>query len=101
MTDFEKRVFEAVNLIPFGKVTTYGAIALKIGAPKGARAVGNALHKNPSPVKIPCHRVVHASGKLADAFAFGGLNAQKQLLESEGITVTKDTVSLKTHGWYF
>ena len=101
MTDFEKRVFEAVKQIPKGKVTTYGAIALKIGVPKGARAVGNALHKNPTPVVIPCHRVVNSSGNLACAFVFGGVGVQKQLLERDGVMVENDKVNLRIYGWYF
>ena len=101
MTDFEKKVFEAVKQIPKGKVTTYGSIALKIGVPKGARAVGNALHKNPTPVVIPCHRVVNSSGNLANAFVFGGANVQKQLLEKDGVVVADNKVNLKIYGWYF
>ena len=101
MTDFEKSVFDAVKQIPYGRVTTYGAIAVKIGKPRGARAVGNALHKNPTPILVPCHRVVHANGKLTSAFVFGGINAQKQLLESEGVLVVNGEVDIKTYGWYF
>ena len=101
MNFFELRVFEAVKQIPKGKVTTYGAIALKIGVPKGARAVGNALHKNPTPVVIPCHRVVSSSGNLACAFVFGGVGVQKQLLERDGVMVENDKVNLRIYGWYF
>ena len=101
MTNFEKKVFEAVKQIPKGRVTTYGAIALKIGVPNGARAVGNALHKNPTPVVIPCHRVVNSSGNLANAFVFGGANVQKQLLEKDGVAVAENKVNLKIYGWYF
>ena len=60
---------------------TFGAMIMPLYA-GAARAVGNALHVNPEPVVVPCHRVVNASGKLAPWFAFGGLNAQKRLLES-------------------
>ena len=62
MTDFERAVYDAVKRIPEGKVATYGQIARLAGYPGSARAVGNALHKNPDEKNIPCHRVVNASG---------------------------------------
>ena len=75
-----KRIYEAVKKIPKGKVATYGQVALLAGNEKMARAVGNALHKNPEPGIIPCHRVVDSKGNLAGAFAFGGANIQAKLL---------------------
>ena len=101
MTNFEKRVFEAVKLIPKGKVTTYGAIACYLGLPKGARAVGNALHKNPTPIIIPCHRVVNAKGMLAKAFVFGGEGVQESFLLADGIPVNNGIVNLAEYGWFF
>ena len=68
-----KRIYEAVKQIPKGHVATYGQVAAMAGEPKMARAVGNALHKNPDPEHIPCFRVVNAKGELAGAFAFGEL----------------------------
>ena len=65
-----KRIYEAVKRIPKGKVATYGTVATMAGNPRMSRAVGNALHKNPDPEHIPCHRVVNAKGELADAFVF-------------------------------
>lgn len=67
-----KRIYEAVKKIPRGKVATYGQVAELAGDKKMARAVGNALHRNPDPEHIPCYRVVNAKGELAGAFAFGG-----------------------------
>lgn len=84
---FFENVYEAVQLIPRGKVATYGQIARMIGAPRSSRAVGYALHVNPRPGVIPCHRVVNREGRLAPAFAFGGPEIQAQLLESEGVEV--------------
>lgn len=84
---FFENVYEAVQLIPRGKVATYGQIARIIGAPRSSRAVGYALHVNPRPGVIPCHRVVNREGRLAPAFAFGGPEIQAQLLESEGVEV--------------
>lgn len=89
---FFENVYEAVQLIPRGKVATYGQIARMIGAPRSSRAVGYALHANPRPGVIPCHRVVNREGRLAPAFAFGGPEIQAQLLESEGVEVGKDFV---------
>lgn len=83
---FYDKIYEAVGKIPRGKVATYGQVAAMAGNPKAARAVGNALHKNPLPGIIPCHRVVNASGGLAPSFAFGGEAAQRELLINEGVT---------------
>ena len=82
-----KRIYEAVKKIPYGRVATYAQIAELAGDRKMARAVGNALHKNPDPEIIPCFRVVNAKGELAGEFAFGGPGAQARLLEAEGIEV--------------
>lgn len=97
---FFENVYEAVQLIPRGKVATYGQIARMIGAPRSSRAVGYALHANPRPGVIPCHRVVNREGRLAPAFAFGGPEIQAQLLESEGIEVGEDfVVDLEKYLW--
>lgn len=97
---FFENVYEAVQLIPRGKVATYGQIARMIGAPRSSRAVGYALHANPRPGVIPCHRVVNREGRLAPAFAFGGPEIQAQLLESEGVEVDEDfTVDLEKYLW--
>ena len=93
-------IYEAVRKIPYGKVATYGQIAKMIGHPRASRVVGYALHVNPEPGIIPCHRVVNRFGGLAPAFAFGGQEVQKALLESEGVTVSKDfTVDLSNFLW--
>lgn len=93
-----KRIYEAVKKIPYGRVATYGRIAELAGEPKMARAVGNALHKNPDPEHIPCFRVVNAKGELAGEFAFGGKGAQARLLEKEGIKVENGKVDLEKYG---
>ena len=94
-----QRVYAYLRTIPKGKVVTYGQIAAHLGDPKLARAVGNALHKNPDPEKYPCYKVVSAQGKLSEHFAFGGLQGQKIRLEAEGIHVTKDKVDLSRYQW--
>ena len=95
MNTFHK-IYEQVKKIPEGKVATYGQIALMAGNPRWSRVVGYALHSNPEPGVIPCHRVVNKDGKLSKAFAFGGENAQRDMLISEGIIfIDENTVDLK------
>lgn len=94
-----KRIYDAVKKIPYGYVATYGQIAEVAGDKKMARAVGNALHKNPDPDNIPCFRVVNSKGELAGEFAFGGAGAQARLLEAEGIEVIDGKVDLKRFQW--
>ena len=92
-----KRIYEAVKKIPKGKVATYGQVAAMAGNKKVSRAVGNALHKNPEPGIIPCHRVVNSKGMLSGEFAFGGINAQTKLLEAECVKVIEGKVDLKKY----
>ncbi len=84
MNTYEK-IYKVVKGIPKGKVATYGQVATLAGDSKLARTVGNALHANPDPRVIPCHRVVNSEGKVAECYAFGGGDAQRKLLEAEGI----------------
>lgn len=93
-----KRIYEAVKKIPRGQVATYGQVAALAGNPRMARAVGNALHRNPDPVGIPCYRVVNAKGELSGEFAFGGSGAQARLLADDGIEVKDGRVDLKKYG---
>ena len=93
-----RRIYEAVRKIPKGRVATYGQIAELAGDKKMARAVGNALHKNPDPDSIPCYRVVNAKGELAGEFAFGGAGAQAKLLEADGVEVMDGKVDLTKYG---
>lgn len=95
-----KRIYEAVKRIPKGRVATYGQVAEMAGDKKMARAVGNALHKNPDPSEIPCHRVVNAKGELSGAFAFGGEREQEKRLMREGVVVTDSRVDLRKYGLY-
>ena len=94
-----KRIFDVVRQIPRGHVATYSQIAALAGEPKMARAVGNALHKNPDPEHIPCFRVVNAKGELSGAFAFGGMDVQAERLRAEGIEVVNNKVDLKRYQW--
>ena len=93
-----KRIYEAVKKIPKGRVATYGQIAELAGDRKMARAGGNALHNNPDPANIPCHRVVNSKGMLAGGFAFGGVEVQARFLREEGVEVIDGKVDLNRFG---
>lgn len=99
MSVFEK-IYDVVKQIPYGKVASYGQVAILAGNPHWARVVGYALHKNPDPENIPCYRVVTKDGKVSDSFAFGGGNAQRALLEAEGIEFNKNgKVDMEKYQW--
>lgn len=91
---FENDIYNAVKTVPLGKVATYGQIALMSGHRGAARAVGNALHVNPFPGEVPCHRVVNSRGMLAPDFAFGGVDEQARRLIAEGVEVVDGVVDL-------
>ena len=97
LSTFE-RIYEVVRSIPKGKVMTYGQVAVLAGNPRWARVVGYALHKNPEPGVIPCHRVVNREGRVAPGFAFGGEDAQRKLLEGEGVSFLENgLVDMEKH----
>jgi methylated-DNA-[protein]-cysteine S-methyltransferase len=79
---FQRNVLDELVRVPYGEVTTYGALAGRIGKPRAARAVGGALNRNPVPIIVPCHRVIGASGSLV-GYA-GGLERKQALLRLEG-----------------
>ena len=82
---FQRRVLKALARVPFGEVTTYGALASRVGNPRAARAVGGAMNRNPIPIVLPCHRVVGSNGSLVGYG--GGLERKRALLELEGLTI--------------
>jgi methylated-DNA-[protein]-cysteine S-methyltransferase len=82
---FQQQVLRAIAKIPFGETRSYGWVAREIGRPKAARAVGQALHKNPIPIIIPCHRIIASDGSLGGYG--GGLPMKLKLLELEGATI--------------
>ena len=92
MKNFYEKVYDIVAQIPKGTVTTYGCIAMRLGNIRLSRLVGNALHAN-------IHRVVNREGKLAPMYVFGGIDAQKERLENEGVVVDGDKVDLKKYLW--
>jgi O-6-methylguanine DNA methyltransferase len=95
----QQKVLGFLQTIPRGRVVTYGQIAAALGSPKLARAVGNALHRNPDGEKYPCYKVVSSQGKLSQHYAFGGLAAQQRLLEADGIAVKNGRVDLRLYQW--
>lgn len=94
-----QKIYDVVRQIPAGSVATYGQVAALAGNKRWARVVGYALHANPDPKGIPCYRVVNREGRLSDAFAFGGVNEQKTLLEADGIEVVDNRVDLSRYQW--
>ena len=94
-----EKIYEVVKQIPKGSVATYGQVAALAGNKRWARVVGYALHVNPDPEGIPCYRVVNREGRLSEAFAFGGVNQQKILLEADGIEVVDNQVNLNIYQW--
>ena len=97
MKSFKEKVYAATKKIPRGKVVTYAAIARAIGRSRAARAVGNALNKNPFAPKVPCHRVVLSSGKIG-GYASGS-RVKTRHLRSEGVLVEKERIDLKRFGF--
>ena len=96
------RIYRVVREIPKGKVATYGQVAEMAGNKRWARVVGYALHVNPDPDSIPCFRVVNREGRVSEAFAFGGVNRQIELLKAEGIGFIGEEgkfVDLKKFQW--
>jgi methylated-DNA-[protein]-cysteine S-methyltransferase len=80
--EFQRVVLHELALVPYGEVTTYGALAARVGKPRAARAVGGAMNRNPIPIVLPCHRVIGASGSLTGYG--GGLDRKRALLKLEG-----------------
>jgi methylated-DNA-[protein]-cysteine S-methyltransferase len=80
---FDQKVWQACARIPRGETRTYGWIAKQIGSPHAARAVGQALARNPFAPTIPCHRVISSTGDLTGYSGKGGLKTKKRLLEKE------------------
>jgi len=97
---FFEKVYEVASKIPYGRVTSYGAVAKYLGSPKSARMVGwamNASHNNPD---VSAHRVVNRLGLLSGKHHFGGANLMQQLLESEGVVVEENQIqNFKKYFW--
>ena len=86
-TSFQLKVWSYLKKIPRGRFKTYSEVAKGIGKPLAVRAVANAVGKNPSAPKIPCHRVIRSDGSLGGYSGKGGVKTKKLLLKKEGITL--------------
>src|SRR3989344_5221541 len=99
LTTFKEKVYILTRQIPKGKVATYGQLAKLAGNPKAARAVGMFMKKNPDAPHTPCHRVVSSNGKLTGYSAGNGISTKKEMLLSEGVHFTGNTVNLASSQW--
>jgi len=90
--NFFEKVYEVAKLIPYGRVTSYGAIAKYLGAARSARMVGWAMNASHNNDQIPAHRVVNRKGLLTGKFHFDGTNLMQQLLENEGVVVIENKI---------
>lgn len=98
--NFFERVYQIARQIPYGKVTSYGAIAKALGTAKSARMVGWAMNASHLLEDVPAHRVVNRNGLLTGKHHFDGTNLMQQLLENEGIIVKNNQIqNLSDHFW--
>ena len=100
VTDFSKRVIEIILEIPVGKVATYGQIAQLAGNSKATRQISRILHSSSAKYDLPWHRVINSQGRISMRNG-EGFEMQKAMLESEGIEVNNDRISLKKHQWEY
>ncbi len=98
--NFFERVYDVVRQIPYGKVTSYGAIARALGSAQSSRMVGWAMNASHTLEDVPAHRVVNRNGLLTGKMHFDGSNLMQQLLENEGIEVRDNQiVDFEAHFW--
>src|SRR6056300_1521507 len=91
--NFFEKVYDVARQIPFGRVTSYGAIAMHLGAARSARMVGWAMNNSHNQeIEVPAHRVVNRKGLLTGKHHFDGTNLMQQLLESEGVKVIDNQI---------
>jgi methylated-DNA-[protein]-cysteine S-methyltransferase len=89
--DFHRKLYEAARRVGWGETTTYGELAKRVGSPGAARAVGQAMGRNPIPLIIPCHRVLASGRKIGGFSAFGGAVTKTRLLALEGVHLDEGT----------
>jgi len=99
ISQFAKRVYHQLRQIPPGRVITYGDLAKRLGKPQGARAVGQALNRNPDAPDTPCHRVIYRDGAVGGYAR--GTNAKIELLRSEGIIINKSKIDLRKYRYFW
>lgn len=99
-SDFFEKVYAVVKQVPYGRVTSYGAVAKFLGTPRSARMVGYAMNSSVAREDVPAHRVVNRNGLLTGKAHFGGSRVMEQLLENEGVEVKDDqVVNFEKHFW--
>ena len=97
---FFQRVYEVVRQVPYGRVTSYGAIARYLGTARSARVVGWTMNQSHGMEDVPAHRVVNRNGLLTGKHHFGGTRLMQQLLENEGVRVVENqVVDFRRHYW--
>jgi methylated-DNA-[protein]-cysteine S-methyltransferase len=89
--DFHRQIYEAARRVGWGETVTYGELARRVGSPGAARAVGQAMGRNPIPLIIPCHRVLASGHKIGGFSAFGGAVTKTRLLALEGVHLDQGT----------
>ena len=100
-TNFQDKVVKIIKKIPYGKVTTYGTVAILAGMPRGARLVGGILHHSSDKYKLPWHRIINKDGYISTNCWNHIKDEQKALLLDEGIQVSGDfMINLKVYGWW-
>lgn len=85
VTDFQRSVYDALMKVPYGQLVSYKDIAVSIHCPRACRAVGGAVHRNPVPIIVPCHRVINSNGTIG-GFAYD-IDLKKKLLRIEGVVL--------------
>ena len=95
MKPFNEKCYAMLRKVPRGKVTTYGELARAVGSPRAARAVGNAMRRNPYAPEVPCHRVIGGDGKMV-GFASGVSNKIK-MLKKEGVEIIDGKINLNKY----
>lgn len=90
-SDFHRVIYGAARRLGWGETTTYGALAREAGSPDAARAVGQAMGRNPVPIIVPCHRVLASGRKIGGFSAFGGAATKERLLAMEGVHLGSGT----------
>lgn len=97
--DFERTVYAAARLIPWGQTRSYGELASEVGMPEAARAVGQALGRNPVPIIVPCHRILAKGHRVGGFSAPGGIFTKQHLLALEGVRIETPTPLLPGIAW--
>src|SRR5262249_30022371 len=87
LPDFHRRVYDVLRAVPVGETIGYGELATRVGAPRAARGVGQAVARNALPIVVPCHRVLSAGGRVGGFSAYGGVETKRRILAIEGVTL--------------